>query len=1181
MKLVTFSSACRIVCVICIAGILLLAFTGATSSRSASDKETVYVREGSDASAASGAHELDLDTELENFSRTPGEDYDSGEDQWDGDKDSQVSLQELEEEEIAARAAATAALEEHRRTRVLLQEAEIEANSISESLLSINAGGSTKGVAEDVPRVSEEDAEEILQEVVQAEAEPLLQDWGSVPSGLLRKNLVPALLVVTMDGVLHSLNLFSGQVNWSVKTGRPIALSNMHKSHAESMMTLATLDGNLMAYSKELGVATLNKQELFGTASPFKTEDNARCISSKETRLMRIHARTGKIISDSSAVKHDDFATKCPPERAEDDLYVSRSDFMIRCIDDFSGEDRWNSSVAEFDVQLQNKAKQPLPKAAIPALPILAASIDGELVALNATTEQLLWKAELDAPASVATLRTIIFGQLAVVRSVQRYQASSEEPGHGSGTTGAVKVKGSKDESKDPWLHIRSHKGQVYAVASSQGKIFPSMGSLLLAKKPNAMVVPSSRTPKMEKNADATSLVVSKEVLLRHDQQTSATMQPGGTYSVQLSIPLDLQSASKTLPNAVEVLSAQGQGEWELDWAWKDTVELAKNTVITTIVVVTIIVGAFQLYGLFKPKNPKNPKSPRKPKASSKEEASPALAPDTAPDSPLPGAALPGPASQQKASSPGHVEGKKSADRSTSAGDGETPGSETLDNPKGDRRISRYKEEYEEVERLGHGAFGAVFRVKNKVDGNEYAIKKVRITEAKTDQVREEVGIISKLDHPNVIRYYTSWFEVDDGSSDCDVASSQSPDTRTGCGSFTLGTPSASETLSVRRGGNLLRHTLTHQWSLTGENLSLDGLDSLSPQRKDPAVQLAVKDWVFSGDSSSESGFSFDRDSKSPTSPRSPWSPACPRTDNKCHQDTTEEGSTEEDSPSAIDGKVMQILYIQMQLCEPKNLFDWLQTPQREVQAASESHVECLDKFKQIVEGLRYVHEQRLIHRDLKPANILMRKESNRGEVMKLADFGLSRSLPQRDLVEEIAQHRGEYLPHQAMRKHADRSMTMGIGTPTYTSPELLHAKDGRCTYTAMADIFSLGIILCEIFHPFATGMERAHVLMQVRNGSIPAHLETSFPHEMRLLRAMLSHDPLKRPSAEQILCDGVFDCLESRLPGRVRTITQRSVNTDRLDNEEDLQTQNIRLTEKLERMELMMERMSAFNNSD
>ena len=92
-------------------------------------------------------------------------------------------------------------MEEHRRTRVLLQEvrtevetpvhccltvardqAEIEANSISESLLSINAGGSTNGVAEDVPRVSEEDAEEILQEVQSDLVTPLSKGLNNLPA---------------------------------------------------------------------------------------------------------------------------------------------------------------------------------------------------------------------------------------------------------------------------------------------------------------------------------------------------------------------------------------------------------------------------------------------------------------------------------------------------------------------------------------------------------------------------------------------------------------------------------------------------------------------------------------------------------------------------------------------------------------------------------------------------------------------------------------------------------------------------------------------------------------------------------------------------------------------------------------------------------------------------------------
>ena len=47
-----------------------------------------------------------------------------------------------------------------------------------------------------------------------------------------------------------------------------------------------------------------------------------------------------------------------------------------------------------------------------------------------------------------------------------------------------------------------------------------------------------------------------------------------------------------------------------------------------------------------------------------------------------------------------------------------------------------------------------------------------------------------------------------------------------------------------------------------------------------------------------------------------------------------------------------------------------------------------------------------------------------------------------------------------------------------------------------MADIFSLGIILGEIFHPFRTAMERARVLMMLRQGKIPTCLEEDFPRE-------------------------------------------------------------------------------------
>ena len=67
---------------------------------------------------------------------------------------------------------------------------------------------------------------------------------------------------------------------------------------------------------------------------------------------------------------------------------------------------------------------------------------------------------------------------------------------------------------------------------------------------------------------------------------------------------------------------------------------------------------------------------------------------------------------------------------------------------------------------LGSGAFGEVFLAKNKINGNNYAIKimnKKKITEngAKLDIVLREINVHRRLVHENVIRMY-SHFEDND-----------------------------------------------------------------------------------------------------------------------------------------------------------------------------------------------------------------------------------------------------------------------------------------------------------------------------------------------------------------------------------------------------------------------------------
>ncbi|KAI3386782.1 hypothetical protein SNEBB_009191 [Seison nebaliae] len=104
--------------------------------------------------------------------------------------------------------------------------------------------------------------------------------------------------------------------------------------------------------------------------------------------------------------------------------------------------------------------------------------------------------------------------------------------------------------------------------------------------------------------------------------------------------------------------------------------------------------------------------------------------------------------------------------------------------------------------------------------------------------------------------------------------------------------------------------------------------------------------------------------------------------------------------------------------------------------------------------GMEYLHSMRIIHRDLNPNNCLIRED---GTVV-VADFGLSRIVLDDDhFYHSISsnEHTDKY-----SRKSLQRCQKYTVvGSPYWMAPEMLNGR----AYDERVDIFSFGIILCEI----------------------------------------------------------------------------------------------------------------------
>eukprot|EP00117_Sycon_ciliatum_P002175 scpid75731/ scgid7518/ Calcium/calmodulin-dependent protein kinase type 1; CaM kinase I; CaM kinase I alpha len=116
-------------------------------------------------------------------------------------------------------------------------------------------------------------------------------------------------------------------------------------------------------------------------------------------------------------------------------------------------------------------------------------------------------------------------------------------------------------------------------------------------------------------------------------------------------------------------------------------------------------------------------------------------------------------------------------------------------------------------------------------------------------------------------------------------------------------------------------------------------------------------------------------------------------------------------------------VYLVMEIVTGGELFD------RIVDKGQYSELDASQLVRQVLGGVKYLHDLGVVHRDLKPENLLYWDKTEESKIM-ISDFGLSK-------MDDVSM------------------MSTACGTPGYVAPEVLAQKP----YNHMVDMWSLGVI--------------------------------------------------------------------------------------------------------------------------
>ncbi|XP_052102279.1 eukaryotic translation initiation factor 2-alpha kinase 3-like isoform X1 [Mytilus californianus] len=967
------------------------------------------------------------------------------------------------------------------------------------------------------------------------------------PPSVLNKFLM---VVSTLDGKVSALDVQdSGKILWSVDADtRPLLSSSIGNLEItrNGMKTrlIPSLDGGLYQFDGEsIEAVPLSAETLL--SSSFKMTEDITMIGGKDLLSYGLDPLSGQLKYTCSAHGCHTFGDSMVTEE-EDVLVVTRNTQTVRAVDSRVGMEKWNFSVGSHDLEFlpgtNIKPVKPVDtdydddvkivtcpaneEEEIEVEPLLKIVVpEGLVVGLSSDNiEVISWKHKFTSPVANAwLLRNGILKPISVFDNQHVPAMSSFEPPQNA-------------PSPEPLLYVGKHQNQLYVQPSVAMK--EKMAKVVHGDYPTRNVPRVTWKPYLASAPSRTPMMKNKEVPLLEEGQTKETGMvlynypfDDGYYlypEFMFSVPEDRPENNST--DEPDMLVNITQSFWSY---WKEVLVFSMFFAVFVHLFLTKVAVKQGLIVIKKPNCLED------------------------------------------------VNGN----------------SKDVVEKKTEEFVSRYTSDFDHVQVLGKGGFGIVFESRNKVDDCDYAVKRITLhSEGSKEKVMREVKALAKLEHSGIVRYFNAWLESpppgwqedqDKQFEDSECLTSPTPCnsvTQIGTGSLSIKMPPSpafdilnpfggqkdidtvfakskkaggsqefsvhTDSISFSREGSVRQESMLEGFDETWNEDSLDvqfkldesddsgscsnniPFSNANKKRNDNSNSFSVVfedsgcaekssksdsgEIIFSNDFTESNKILFENNdfhidiSKSGST--------LPKVSNSSKKHSTRDQNTTSGYKMKVPTPKLY-LFIQMQLCRRETLKDWLISNNSE-----RDNSVVLDIFDQIMGAVEYVHNQGLMHRDLKPSNIFFSVDG----VIKIGDFGLVTALED----QELELYLGEDSPY---KRH-----TAQVGTQMYMSPEQINGK----TYGHKVDIFSLGMILFELFYCFSTQMERVKILLDVKRQRFSDSFKMEYPLETMYISWLLSPNPVERPSATEILNSDLLKDFSSRHTtsrNRLRTTSSSS----------------------------------------